>query len=368
MVNNPYPDPVRTVRVDGPLSKATARQIIAEINLLVAKSAKPVTVYLKSRGGDIKAFYELERRFRFRGAGKGRSIVITIAGEASSAAAYLLVLGHFAYLEENAFLGFHGVGGPNPNKRRMFRREHAQAIALRLDRENRKIAKRLAKRVARRLTAKVVYIMQKNNLRPRRNWLWQFFNEVADGLRPQLSSETSVKLLYESLDRFKLMVSLARYFPATKPLGRRTNLASVEAAMFKALIAYEVNAHPSPHWAINPTVSAELMLDYLLARDFIRGQHYGYVNGLSRRFGKSFLTKVQTGKYNRLLVDNPINAERFLVAAARPCSMSLWCFTLIFCHRLLSGENHVPARDAYWLGLVDEVLEPGQSKGNTLDS
>jgi hypothetical protein len=34
----------------------------------------------------------------------------------------------------------------------------------------------------------------------------------------------------------------------------------------------------------------------------------------------------------------------------------MWSFFVALCHALQEGENDVTAKDAYWLGLVDEVL------------
>jgi hypothetical protein len=35
---------------------------------------------------------------------------------------------------------------------------------------------------------------------------------------------------------------------------------------------------------------------------------------------------------------------------------SLWHFSVLLCRNLQSGENRLTAEDAYWLGIVDEVM------------
>ena len=34
----------------------------------------------------------------------------------------------------------------------------------------------------------------------------------------------------------------------------------------------------------------------------------------------------------------------------------MWSFFVALCHALQEGENELTARDAYWLGLADEVM------------
>jgi hypothetical protein len=40
----------------------------------------------------------------------------------------------------------------------------------------------------------------------------------------------------------------------------------------------------------------------------------------------------------------------------QPLFFPLWSFFVSFCHALQQGENELTATDAYWLGLIDEVI------------
>jgi len=45
-----------------------------------------------------------------------------------------------------------------------------------------------------------------------------------------------------------------------------------------------------------------------------------------------------------------------LVLKVRPLLDPLWSFFVALCHTLQEGENELTAADAYWLGLIDEVM------------
>jgi len=45
-----------------------------------------------------------------------------------------------------------------------------------------------------------------------------------------------------------------------------------------------------------------------------------------------------------------------MVEKARPALRPVWSFFVAFCHAMQEGENDLTARDAFWLGLIDEVI------------
>jgi hypothetical protein len=56
-----------------------------------------------------------------------------------------------------------------------------------------------------------------------------------------------------------------------------------------------------------------------------------------------------------LIVDEAERVE-LLVENVRPMLQPIWSFFVALCHALQEGENRLTATDAYWLGLVDEVI------------
>ena len=45
-----------------------------------------------------------------------------------------------------------------------------------------------------------------------------------------------------------------------------------------------------------------------------------------------------------------------IIQIVRPRLEPAWSFFVALCHALHEGENKLTAKDAYWLGLIDEVL------------
>jgi hypothetical protein len=44
------------------------------------------------------------------------------------------------------------------------------------------------------------------------------------------------------------------------------------------------------------------------------------------------------------------------IDAVRPHFQPLWSFFVALCHALQEGENELTATDAFWLGLIDEIV------------
>ncbi|HVU37311.1 MAG TPA: ATP-dependent Clp protease proteolytic subunit [Opitutales bacterium] len=341
----------------GALSRDRALRLAAEIKTLLEHSHEPITIAIKSSGGKVEAFFELETLFNAQDQANLNGQIITSARQAGSAAACLLVAGHFAYATRQARIFFHGTRFRPPVRLKMLKRENALALAMRLDRENRKVASMLAKRVVARMARRYLglKLSARNRFFPDRPWI--FFKNFADAIRPQLSSRKAEKLLYESLDRLKLILAVKRYYPTSMRRINRTNFAPREASLCKAVVDYETNARESEDWSLDSTATAELMMDYLLARDHVRGEHLATIQNLTRGVGMRFFTTAENRKCAQLRKTDPAMADAYLLRTVMPRLLGFWYFASTLCHRLLSGENSLSAKDAYWLGLIDDILD-----------
>jgi len=349
------PDPARMVKVTGPLTMAAAGRVAAAVRQLAQSSAAPITLHIRSGGGEVAAFYQLAGEFdTLRCQGK-KCRVFTLAHEARSAAAYLLLAGHRAYALPHTKVGLHGTRGALPKNGKLVSRETALAIAMHLDRENRTVARILSKHLILRLAARRRELLASSAPPPGKTPRDQMENFTLS-LAAQLDSKQAQRLLHQSFERLKLIFALSPLFlHQPHPSGPRT-LAAREVKIFQAALAYEFADNRGTKWRLGPTAGAELLMDYLLAKDFLPGDHLKLVRRLARRFGRDFLSKSAIAQYERLQCQSPSRAEKFLINAALPDALGLWYFTLTLCHRLLAGDLTFSAQDAYWLGLVDEVL------------
>jgi ATP-dependent protease ClpP protease subunit len=353
------PGPARTVKISGPLTVAAAKRTIAAIRRLARVSVEPIVLHIQSGGGEVEAFYQLTgvmENLRVHGE---KCKVFTLARNVRSAATYLLLAGHRAYVLPDAQLGLHGTRGALPKNGQLFTRETALAMAMRLDRENRSVARILAKRIIFRVAARQREL-RPPHARPATQTPLVNLEKLTNRIAKRLTSAQARRLLQESFERLKLVWAVSTSFPTEPRILSSSILAAQEAKIFQAVIGCELAANRGKEWRLDATAGAELLMDYLLAKDFLPGGHLKLAERIARKFGRDYLSAPAAKVYARLQRQSPAQAEAFLIKTTLPHALGLWYFTMTLCHRLLAGDYDLSAQDAYWLGLVDEVL-PAES-------
>jgi len=354
---NRRPNPKRRVRLEGLLNLKASRQLAKKIKVLQEKSFEPITVDINSGGGEAKAFLKLERIFSKNGPRRGTGRFVTLAGDAASAAACLLVVGHHACMRKNALVSFHGVIGQRFNNGNTLRQEQVLAIALRMDWVNRKIARKMARRIVFRMATRCTKLPESG----KRKFPWVssgiFLQNYTQHIKKCLSSKKLKILLTQSFHQCELLYSSIKSIPFAASSSRDKNFAPMEAKIFKNLISHETKIRKGKSWTINPAAASQIMMEYLRVRELIHGHQMVLIEDLVNGYGKYFLSKKQAANYCKLLAETPMTAKVYLFKATQSYALGLWCFSLAFCHGLLSGEFTISADDAYWLGLIDEVVE-----------
>jgi len=349
------PGPARTVKISGPLTMAAAKRAAAALRRLAQASTEPIALHIQSGGGEVEAFYHLAgvmENLRVKGK---RCKVFTVARNTRSAATFLLLAGHRAYALPKAQLGLHGTRSSLPKNRQAFTRETALALAMRLDRENRSIARLIAKHMIFRMAARQRELRQ-GRVRPPTQTPLKSLGKLTGQIAKKLASPDAQRVLRESFERLKLVLALSTSFPLESQLDPPRILGAKEAKIFQDAIAYELAANRRKNWRLDATAGAELLMDYLLAKDFLPGGHLKLAERVARKYGRDFLSTSDTKVYAHLERQSPIQADAFLIKTTLPQALGLWYFTMTLCHRLLAGAYDLSAHDAYWLGLVDEVL------------
>jgi ATP-dependent protease ClpP protease subunit len=350
------PDPSRSVKIFDYISMAAASNLVDEIKYLNEKSNAPITVYIKSGGGELDAFYKLCKQLDIKDKNSRKTEIITVAYQAKSAAAYLLVVGDQAYVYRVTKLCFHGVLCLNEKSLKSPSREICQMLAIQLDRENRKLARMMAAKVYRRLVVR--YCLVGKNLPRLGRQPLQRLRYFLDEINAHLSMDSSRKLLYESFDRLKLFSSIKPLLSADLSARRsKARIAAKEAAIYKAILAYELCENPEKDWSFRPGVMVEVIMDYLLARDMLNDGERGIAPFAYDEFVQNLLSQREFSAWRKICHANQEKARKYLQSKLGPHQWHLWCFSLVFSQRLLLGENIIGANDAYWLGLVDAILD-----------
>ena len=344
------------IRVQGPLTNPAAARLVAKIKPLLKRRAYPIVISINCGGGGLEAFYHLRQLLAPVKPDAARPRIITFAQSARSAAACLLVIGHRAYARKNALLHFHGVRYPRLKKIKAFNREKALTLAMRLDRENRRLAWMLAERVVSRMVERSGLPRAADAPRADPGKFLQ--NHVAEVGR-HLSSAASRKLLEVSFARWQLIMAVAKLLPQRRPPEDRADRAALDTAICQTALDFAIR---DARWATRAGTAeglAELMMDFLLLHNVAHHPHPAVVHNLAKSFRNDFFSAPERAIYEQLLLANPRDARVYLLQTVKPYLRNLWYFAFTLCHELLSGEHTLPASDAYWLGLINGVQDHG---------
>jgi len=130
-------------------------------------------------------------------------------------------------------------------------------------------------------------------------------------------------------------------------------LARVQATMLKIMIDFELANNTDPAWTFVREGTGQLRDDFMLFHEYLGHNQSGHLDDLCRTWGAFVLTDQDNQQI--LTLPEPEREEARL-AKLRPEFLPLWLFFVALCHALQEGENDLTALDAFWLGLIDEVV------------
>jgi ATP-dependent protease ClpP protease subunit len=379
-------DPGRAIFISGEIDEDLVTKVSREILLLHHASGEPITVFIDSPGGSVAGAATIAGLLRNSGPHGTRRRIYTVAtGRACSAAADLLAMGDYIAAYQHSYILFHGVRA----QQETVTAESASEIETALLSDNLTAAGQLAGTVLNRW----LYIYSK--LR----------EEIKDA-RAQLKEDLSEYDLLVGANTIDLpCFALALSQHVGKPYNDLLQECLGETAVFHSVVADYRKTVESPDQLARPVAAAlkegrqdkerELqirrqahLLDVLLANRLARDENWLLSEEDFTALGQSFrdLQKVADGFFQDDLLDqltkyfdlfvpkkdrdflNRHNNEKDLddpkfakaldeiVERANAKIEPLWTFTVAFCRRLNIGENSVSPADAWWLGLIDEVI------------
>jgi len=327
-----------------------------KIAVLATRSSRPVTLHIKSKGGSVARLKSIEELFSFQGPSRHNVLFITVAeGDVSSAAAFLLLMGHFAYAKVGVSIVFHGARYSVIRPLKKIKKGDAISMGMQLDKQNRRIAENLSLAMVYRVihryleyTNQTQSIERNASRHPAAN-----LHEFVKHLYAQLSSRQSKTALEQSFAFTKTILSLRKYF---RPRISESFAAppAAQARIFKAIISRKVSTQSKTGWSLDDTTAPGLLFDYLFFNDLMAKDQITLFNSLTKSFGTHFLSETEAKAYNN---KGTPAAQTFLFECVKDKIAVLWYFTMALSKRLLTGETYLSASDAYWLGLIDEVLD-----------
>jgi ATP-dependent protease ClpP protease subunit len=350
------PDPDRAVFLTGQITQGTLDQIGPTILRLQFSSRQPITLYIDSPGGETRSAEALNNLLR---AGTQDSALpcrlITVATTtAASAAADLLAGADYALAYPYSRILFHGVRQGAD----VLTREEATLLAQRMASYNENFALELARNCIFRFIFRVVLLRPEfHSIRERENNLslsdsqcmtFALQDRVSPGLRDLLLASFDQSVEIETRDAY-VAEKLRAYDLGTLPE------AEFGVLVFKSILDYELELLKQknyPPWSLTQSFG-DIEDKFLLLIDMHQDHHNRMIRMLCERWGEFFLAPAEGEGY-----ESKTEGDRtdWLLHAVEGRLRPIWFFFVSICRQLQKQDYWLSSADAYWLGLIDEVI------------
>lgn len=350
------PNPERGVFVNAPIDQDLLDRLTPRIISLQAVSREPISVFIDSPGGSTVTATILERLLRSSNQDFAPPcrIITVVTATAASAAADLLAAGDYAIAYEESTVYFHGVRtSPSSPVTREVASELSQYLRLR----NESYAMALARKSIHRMI--FLQLLLRGGFPDYRaahgdrlTDIDCFLGRITERLGP-----VGVNLVQRAAARNAqhdmLLDHLSETALQTKKFQNAKRTAEREAILIKSLVDFELSANTAKDWTFRRHGLTNIVDDFLLVIEFIERRDSQEVIRLYNRWADFYLSPAEKQELELLPKDE---RQDWKIARLRPHLQPIWFFCVSLCQALQEGENELTAEEAYWLGLVDEVI------------
>jgi ATP-dependent protease ClpP protease subunit len=352
-------NPDRSVNVFGEVNASLIRQLTPHILKLRKECSEPITVYIDSPGGAIASYEHLEGLLFNPDQNGNKCRIITVATSyAASAAARLLSKGDYSMAYKNATIHCHGAryeGGT-------VTKERAESMAESLSIFNLEMASDFAHKIIESLT-----------------WLYHFNKEEVLERHKVSNSEAFHPMFRLSQIIGSKLVGLNRHL-LNIVLDELNTVADLEIFLGSKKRAKQLEDAQKRGQAHRDFRLLRLIGEYLEAK--LSGEEKK--SGLTRQTVSELIAlhSLRRSYYEKFLNDcddpEPLlmmfcekddlksvealsDGERrtFLLKQCGLHLFAAWQLASTVAANLVKGENSLSASEAYWMGLVDEVVGDG---------
>lgn len=359
---NYRPNALRAVYVQGRIDQQMADRLTPQIIKLQAASRNPITVFIDSRGGDV-AIGELILKLlnaSNQDSAPPCQIITVVTHRASSAAADLLSAGDYSIAFPESMSFYHGVRQSLVDPVTV---EYGSALTDSLRVSNDQSAMALARKTEWRFMFRFVMLQAK--FPGVRKELAKPTMTDLDCLLHLLSGKLSAraaKLLARARERHErynalLDKCLVKAFQAKKSLMKAPlPPGRLQAEVIHKIIDFELSSHKKdPSWTFYGGGFSRVTEDFFLLQEYLVSAHSPQFQNLCQRWGPYVLTVEE--KTALIAISDEAARDEAMLDKVRPHFQPLWSFFVALCHALQeSEENYLTPCDAFWLGLIDEVI------------
>ena len=353
------PNPDRGIFVNAAIDQDLLDRLTPRIVALQASSRDPISIFIDSPGGSTLTASALGSLLRVsnQDCAAPCRIITVVTSTAASAAADLLSSGDYAIAYPDSTVFYHGVRTTPASP---VTREVAAELSQYLTVRNESYALALARRSISRiiflyLVLRSEYTAHRASINSNKNDFECFLDLLPGKLGP-----VGAKLVKQARDKNAqhdvLITQVSRTAFKKKSFLNATRAADREAILIKALVDFELKSNRAESWTFRKDGLSRIAEDFLLLIEFVLRRREDHIIHLCNRWADYFLTR--SDKEELATIPEPEKQE-WMLDRLRPQLQPLWFFCVSLCQALQEGENELTAEEAYWLGLLDEVIGAG---------
>jgi len=172
-------------------------------------------------------------------------------------------------------------------------------------------------------------------------------------IREKLSAHAS-EILDQAEKRYQRYDAVLTYVFARTIFKEGRTEAQMDALILKSIISFEHKENKNnPNWSFAKAGLGRINDDYFLLREYLASAYSEQFKRLCDRWGGFVLEESEKAKLEALNESEKMEKK---VELLRPLFQPIWSFFVALCHELQKGENELSPLDAFWLGLIDEVI------------
>jgi len=358
LVPNPNfrPNPNRSVNIDGTIDDHLVSRLTPAILSLQHANREPITVYiLNSPGGNVSSMETVLRLLKSPDQDSSAlcRVITVVTGRAASAAADLLSSGDYAIAYPKSTLLYHGI---RTYGQRPLTVQSTSLLAHVLRISNDYYAMELAKKIEYRFVFRFLVLkgsFQKFREENPTRTLTDL--ECFTGLLASKLSQRAQQVCNKGSERYGRYNALLSSVMKKEQPASTKRIAEIEARRLKAIVDFEVSSNKkTPEWSFRDGGLSRLADDFFLLNEYLETHTTERIKQWCTSLGKFALTEAERSEIDGI-ADEPARTEK-MIEKVQPILQPVWSFFVALCHALQEDENELTATDAYWLGLVDEVL------------
>lgn len=349
------PNPDRAIFVQGVIDQAIVYRLTPQIVTLQNQSRDPITVYIDSPGGLVTFMESLLKLLAAPSQqfDKPCHLITVVTTQAASAAADMLAAGDYALAYPESTILYHGVRLPGD---RALTVEETLQLAQRLRAGNESYAMKLAREAEFRAIFRFISLkaqfkgLRESNPEKTLTDLQCFLTLISEKV-----SDSANEVLDKARERYGRYNALLMHVATSKRPSKIKTNADAEAADIKAIVEFELRQNKkNKEWSFLDDGIHRLTDDFFLLNEYLKMFRSKRFVQLCELFAEYLLGEEELSIINQAQPEE--ERPQKLVEAVRPKLRPVWSFFVALCHVLQQGENQLTGTDAFWLGLIDEVV------------